>query len=493
MARPGTSVTLQDTPPPISVVQDTTTWFATGMTQKGPLSAVLVTSISEFESVFGTRQSYSMLWDALDVFFREGGSSAYISRVVGPAATIGTLALKDSGAANSLTVSALGPGSYSSGLSIQVVAGTVSGSYQLIVLDNTVTPNVILEQSPNLLSQMDAVNWSKSSKNIRIALAVSANNPAVAAAAPLSAGADDRSSITDADRKTALDRFTQDLGPGQVSSPGNTSDTVHTDLLDHAFNNTRVALLDLPDTNNATTLKTSVTNARVGNQRWGASFAPWFIVPGVAAGTTRTIPPSCIVAGLIARNEPGLGPNQPSAGRYGLVRYALDLSQVPWTDAQREDLSDNGVNVSITSPAGGGNIMVYGWRSLTDAVADPSWIDFANVRLFMAIGADADAIAGEYLFRMIDGQGQTISDFTGALTGMLLDWYNSGALYGANSSDAFTVDTGAQVNTPQTLAANELHAIIYVRMSPFAEFVAIEIVKQPITQTITGAAATVGT
>jgi hypothetical protein len=43
------------------------------------------------------------------------------------------------------------------------------------------------------------------------------------------------------------------------------------------------------------------------------------------------------------------------------------------------------------------------------------------------------------------------------------------------------VDTGSSVNTPQTIANNELHAVCMVVMSPFAEQVFINIVKNPVT------------
>ena len=63
------------------------------------------------------------------------------------------------------------------------------------------------------------------------------------------------------------------------------------------------------------------------------------------------------------------------------------------------------------------------------------------------------------------------------LRAMLVPFYESGALYGETAEDAFEVNVGQQVNTPETIAAGELHAVLEVRMSPFAEKVVIEIVK----------------
>lgn len=478
MARPGTQVILLETPPPLSVPTDTTTWFVAGLSDRGPTEPVRITSMSQFERVFGTRQSYSILYDALDIYFREGGGSAYVSRVVGPGATKGTRSLLDAAAAISLAVTARDYGTYSSGVLVGVVAGSAAGTYQIRITD---TNGVLLEQSGDLLTQADAVGWSMQSNYVRIALGVSTLNPAVVAPAALTAGNADRTNVTDAQWQTALDLLSGDLGPGQVSFPGRTTDAAHVALLAHANTHNRTALLDLPDIRTLATLQTSVINSRTGFQRWGGAFAPWLITSGIVPGTTRTIPPSAVVAGIIARNESEFGPDAPSAGVRGVSRTAIDLSQDTYSDADRETLNGSGVNI-ITSRFG--VITVYGWRTLVASAADPDWIGLANSRLRMAITAEATDIAEQYVFEVIDGQGKTLSSFSGALTGMLMKYYNQGALYGPTPNEAFIVDVGPQVNTAETIAANELRALLNVRMAPMAELVTIQIVKTPVTEAV---------
>lgn len=477
---PGTLVRLRETPAPASAATDTTTWFVTGITERGPTTFPLkIRSVAEFERYYGIRVSYGILWDCVDAYFREGGSSVYVSRVVGPAATTGVKNLNDNAAAISLIVSALGPGAYSTGIFVGVVLGSAgAGTYQIVVTDGTNT----LEQSGDLVTQADAVNWAQYSDYVRIAIGASALPPVVIAPSAMSAGADDRASITEAQWTSALNLFTLGLGAGQVSAPGRTTDPAHLALLSHSVANRRVAILDLPDTSNTTTLKTTVSACRVGNQRFGAGFSPWIQVPGVAGAANRTLPPSPLVAGLISRNESELGADAPAAGGNGVSRFVVGLSQPAWTDTQRGDLNDNAVNVIMLRP--NTNYEVYGWRTLVNAVTDPNWINLGNSRLFMAIAADADAVAENFTFKVIDGQGHVIGDFGGSLTGMLLRWFQNGNLYGQSASEAFSVDVGAQVNTVQTIALNELHAVLNVRMSPFGERVIIEVVKTPITQEV---------
>ena len=477
MAAPGTQIRLKDSPVPFSVPTDTTTAFVTGISEKGPTSfPIKVRSMAEFEHHYGLRVSYGILWDWCDTFFREGGSSVYLSRVVGPSPTFGFKNLLDNVAGTSLIVTAIGPGAYSSTqIFVGVVLGTAgAGSFQIQITDGV----NVLEQSGDLTTQADAAAWSLNSDYVRITIGGSSLIPVVVAPAALSAGNDDRANITETQWTNALALFTIGLGPGQVVAAGRTTDIAHTTLLAHAQANRRVALLDLVDTAVAATLKTAIVNSRVGNQRYGAAYSPWVQIAGIVPGTIRTIPPSALVAGMIARNEAENGPDAPSAGNNGISRTATGLSQAAFSDATRDDLNLNGVNVIMRRP--NTNIEVYGWRSLVNAITDPNWIDFGNSRLYMAIASDADAIAETFVFRVIDGKGQLMGEFNGALVGMLLTYFQQGALYGLSADDAFNVDTGVQVNTPTTIANNELHAVLNVKMSPFAEYVVIDIVKTPI-------------
>jgi hypothetical protein len=152
----------------------------------------LIQSIDQFNTVYGARQSYSVLYDAIETFFREGGNRVYIGRVVGATATTGTKTLLDSGAGVSLTVSANGPGAWSANYKVGVVAGQAANSYQIVVTDAS---NVVLEQSSDLLTQGAAVSWGNYSNYIRIALGATTLNPAVITPAALSAGNDQRAGI----------------------------------------------------------------------------------------------------------------------------------------------------------------------------------------------------------------------------------------------------------------------------------------------------------
>lgn len=381
MARPGTQVLSRESVTATSAPTNTGTAFIVGFTEAGTYDeAVKVTSLADFIDTFGDRVAWGLVYDAVDVFFREGGAEAYIARVGGPAAT------------------------------------------------------------------------------------------------PTD---DDHTNAVQADWDTALALFTKDLGPGQVLAPGRTTDPIYEALADHAEATNRVALLDGADTATLATLTTAA--AGITDSRRAALFAPWYIAPGVAGGSERTIPPSAVLAGLIARSDANTGnPNQAAAGINGQARYVTGVTH-SWADSDREDLNDAGVNVGRNIR---GAIQNYGFRTLANAVTDEAWVQLSKARTHMAIIARGEAIAERYVFAQIDGKGLKASEYQGELTGMLLGFYNLGALYGDTPEEAFLVDVGSEVNTPERIADGELRAVLAVRTSPFAELVTLEVVAVPTTEAI---------
>jgi len=480
---PGPVVVVGDSPPASVQAQGIDPWFVVGLCGKGPTAPTLVRGIIDFKNRFGDRVSYSILYDALDAYFREGGSRAYVARVVGPNAVTATFMLKDSLAANTLAVSANSPGDWGNNLRVAVLTGDQAGEFKLQISDATLG---VLETSTSLVDKTAALAWAQTySQYVVLTDQASVNDPAVVAATPLAGGTDDRAAVADADWALALARFSKDFGAGQVSYPGRTTDTAHTDLNSHAAAYNRIALLDAPDSPVVATLTTSAKNA-AGNGRWAGMYAPWMRLPGLTPGTYRTIPPSAIVAGIIARNDgAGRNPNIAAAGANGAVRSAIGLSQPAWIDSDRQTLNEANVNVIRTLGYGGG-ITVYGDHTL--ALNDPVWMELPQSRLIMSIVADSVVIAESFEFAQIDGSGITIGTFGDTLATMLQGYYGVGALYGATPQDAYRVDVGPDINPPAQLQLGKMAAAMSVRVSPHAEVVQITIIKVPITQTLVAAA-----
>lgn len=481
MTLPGTQVIPRESPPASSADIDTGTLFAVGFAERGATDKpVLVRNLSQYEREFGDRSTgYVTAYDSADAFFRDGGSRLYFSRATGPNPTKATLTLLDDADANTVRIDAVAPGVWYAGLDIVVEEGVADGTFVITVLDSD---DDVLEQSPELNDVTELVAWSLTSGYIRAVDLGEGTDPAVLAATDLAGGTDDKAAATDATWKAALDRFTADLGPGQVAMPGRTSGQAHADLFDHAGAKNRRALPDFDDTSNVGTLVAAVAAIRITDPaRFGGCFGPWVVAEGVVRGTTRLIPGSAIVAALIARSE-GLGnsPNVPAAGDNGISNVALDVTQ-HFPDEDRETLNDAGYNVLLLR---NNAVKVYGYRTPVNPITEPDWLLFNNSRLAMAIIAEADEIAERFMFDQIDGRGLKIAEFNGSLVGMLIPYFDAGSLYGETFQDAAKVETGPQVNTTENLAQGILSAQIAIRMSPFAERVVIEITKVANTEVI---------
>lgn len=474
-------VTIQSTESPPSRFEpvDSGTWFIAGLTERGPADQPgEARNLRQYVKDFGDRSApYAAMYDAAESFFRTGGSKLRIARVVGPAPTKATVTIDDGAAANTMAIDAIGYGSWGASLDAIVAEGAGAGQFKITITENDVT----VEQSPDLDTVADAVAWASNSNYVRIRDLGGADP--VEGTYSLAGGTDDRTNAGNTQYENALNLFGKELGPGQVSLPGRTTAQAHQDLEEHAEINNRFAYLDFPDTHDVPTLKGLAASSRALDQaRYGQGFAPWYVIPGIAAGTTRTVAPSAIEAGKAAKLlSLGFSPNIAVAGERGISDYPIGLSQDPWDDDDREELNDAGVTVIRFYRRA---IRTYGMRTLVDPIGEPHWLLAPNARLDMEVRAKADQIGEQFMFEQIDGRGFTFANLAGRLGRMLMPYWEDGALFGETPAEAFVVDTGPQVNTPETIANREINAIIDVAYSPSGETVRIEIHKRLTTEAV---------
>ncbi len=480
---PGTQIVSRATPPSRSAGSATSTWHIAALAQRGPVNgARLLRSLGDYDKIFGARVSYGQR-DAVETHFRNGGGAVNMIRIVGPAATTATVNLPGPVPAGgtvadpSLTADAIGPGA--STLSVDV---DVSGPLFII---SVFEGSLRLEISPPLDSVAAAVSWSQKSNLIRLRAIGTVNPIATASAVPLAGGNDDRAAVTDSDRLAAINRIPKGDGAGQVSIPGATTAAVYQGLAIHAEVNNRFALFDLPNSSSEADLVAAGDAFRAGatDQQEGYAFLceAWHGIPGLTVGTTRTVPPSSIVSALMSVRDDATGnPNEPAAGIHGVPTYSLGPARPEWSDEARGRLNAAGVNVFRYV---GGSHRLYGYRTAVDPNGQGAqWLSASNARLRMALQADANEIAEPFVFSQITKS--KIAEYHGALTGLLLGYYTKGALFGDTPEEAFIVDTGPQVNTPDRIAARRLSAIVGVRMSEFAEIAYMEFVKVAVTEVL---------
>lgn len=485
MPRPGTDIFIVDDAAASGAVLDTGQAFMVGGAERGPAAAVLVRSPNDYRLRFGERTGGSLLSDAVGAYFAEGGGTLYVSRAIGTGATTASAPF------GTLTARAASAGTWGNDVDVTAVAPTSLGERMRRpraagdpVVVSVLYQNVEVERSYTIASADELVAWAQEHSNV-VTFAKGADNllPAAGVTAALTGGTAG-ATVDAAAIEAALDRFEYALGPGQTLAPGLTSTGVHKALIEHAEATRRCALLDLPDSPDPVALGAAVAAVQdTTGVRFTAAFAPWALYPG-PAGAQVTIPYSPIEAALIAQADRATSnPNQPAAGAMGISRQALGLSQ-EFSDDEREALNEAGVCMAKLVY---GDVRTYGYRTAAGP-DDLNWLWFGNSRVVMAVAHEADAVAESYVLRQIDGRRQLFAALETELRGVCLRHFNSGALYGDTPADAFTVDTGEQVNTIDSIARGEVHAVVRLKCSPAAEWVVIQIVKVPVERTLPAAA-----
>ena len=288
----------------------------------------------------------------------------------------------------------------------------------------------------------------------------------------------------------ALALFERELGPGQVMAVGYAADdeaAINEELLVHARENNRRALLQITGEDRAAIVAAAGALRSLGElSKYGAAFCQKAIIEGIPAlgVASREVPWTAVQAGLIARIDAQGNPNVPAAGEAGIAQKVLGLDVEYRDPADREALADAGVNV-VRVIVQGDFPRTYDYVTLADPAKYPEHWMFNNVRLDMAIAAQAEAIAERFQFKVLDGNRVTVSQYGGELAAMLAEYYRMGALFGASAEEAFTVDVSEAVNPVENLAQGKLSAVLGVKRSPFARQAEVVVVTAPITAQLT--------
>lgn len=464
-------------------------YFVAGLTERGDVTnPIRVRSAAELDALCGGPVTYGAVWEDVRTFLSEGGGEAFIARVVGPAATVGTLTLMDRAAVTpvaTLAIDAQNPGAWSSRLTVAVENGTAANTFRLrFALDG-----VQVEVHDNLANPAAAVDALAArstfarARNLGSATVAPGNNPAVLAATALSAGNDDRAAVTATTVGNALARFAPGLGAGAVAAPGYPSSALGAALRAHAVANRRIALTA---TAAGATVAEAVTAAEALTTNDGDAvglFYPWVRVP-TGVGTSKLISPEGYVAAVRNRAWLEAGPWRAPAGEIATARY-VEGPERQLSRAEGDQLDDAGVSAIRTIA---GSTRLYGWRSLSSDRANFTLLTGRDVLNLLAW--ECERRLEQFVFQTIDGRGHLLGDVEAELIGLLDPLRLVNGLYervdedGSEIDPGYSVDVGPSVNTSATLAANEVRANVAVRVSPVGSLITVTITKAAVAATV---------
>jgi len=488
---PGVSIsTSVRTGPSVTLFNQASQAFFVGKAARGPSNeAVLVISLEQFEDIFGGFMTGSFLHPTVEAFFEEGGTQCYISRVVGPAATLGTLSLLDDTSPGNTTIilTANGPGAWSSTIGAQVTAGTVSGTRVVKIFKD----DVQIATTGNCTTREQIVGklnlHAEASKYIVASLGADTDLPKVAAVAALSAGADDVASVTAAIMVAGLALFNDALGTGVVACPENQSATVMAGLITHANEYNRVSILH---TDNSTSIAGAKTWAQdvIGdnlNLEHAALYYPWVFAPTEVAGVNRQIPPDGYVAGKRSRVINGSGAHIPFAGSNSQADFVNGIV-VDIDRANGNSLDDECVNaIRVIN----NTVRIYGARSLSQDTTNFRYISAQDT--VNSIVTEAYKSLEPLVFSPIDGRGGIFSAVEARLISVLEGYRILGALFEAFSTNGTRIDYGytvrcdAKLNPTLDLTNGKVTARVGLRVSSVGDRIEVDIIKSSLTASVT--------
>lgn len=441
-------------------------------------------------------------WDTIDAALREGVPEVWLARIVGPAAAKASIALAG-GAGTSFTIRAHEVGEWANGaaggLTAEVVNGPAGATERVVIVRRVSTGEEVgrtgaYTTRTDLMAAVARIGEQTRTMPfgpaqvvpfLEVVAGTDIALPTVVAPANFIGGLADSGAITTAQVRAALDGVPPEYGPMNVVAPGRSTDTSNLEVLSYADASRRTALLETAAglarsavQASASAMRAATGRGAAGVSRLGGVWANHLTGPGLTPGTSRTVPATVVVAGLIAREQRAAGhPNVAPFGDYGVPRWATAIAD-PYTEADAAALFDSGVNV-FTSYLGVPRNRSF--RTL-ELPGTSEWVDLAHTRTDRQMHAIAHDVGRAMGSRVINLD--TIADFGSRLRARLVDdLYKRGALFGATADEALRVDT-ASVNDSTSIANREVNASVGTRMSEHAEFVHVELAKVPIGQEV---------
>jgi hypothetical protein len=444
-----------------------------------------VTSIADYETLFGTYVSYGNVYQQVQTFFEEGGAQCYVSRVVGASATAGYLSLENTSSGTAVTLTAVGPGDWSDNMTATVATLGSGKIFKLFLNSDLVYSSGEVASASALVNKINASAVAAKYITAAIGTGTLANT---ASAVAFTAGDDDRGSIVDQDWIDALDACGSDLGAGAVSLPGLVTsgniEAVHQDILTHCYTNHRMAILSTPS--DYTSTQAGTHGETVGGfdyAEYGALYWPW-VTMNLEDGTGLTISPEGYVAAKRSVAFNRVGPWSAYAGLVSQSQFITGLSEAV-SKTTGDTLDESRVNaLRIVNNA----VRAYGFRSLS---SDEDNFRFLNSReMLNYIVVQAEAELEDLVFSPIDGRNALFTQVKGRLIGLLEPIRIAGGLYEAFDATGKRIDYGYSVvvndaiNPVSQLAGGLVKAKVGIRVSSIGDQIQVDVTKSNLTASV---------
>lgn len=454
--------------------ESTSTGAFVGTAQKGEIGkANLVTSWAEFVKLYGGFDVNSYLAYAVRGFFENGGTRAFISRVVKSdnginASKSATVSI--GGVTPYLEVSAKTDGTWGNDLSVEIanVSITTPKTFDFYVKEKGVVVEQFLKTT---LDNLELV----ASEYVAILTIDGAVAP-VAGVSQLATGDNGilgiigTDYIGDAVRKTGLHAFNGEK-INLIAVPGITDSAVAKSIESYVDGRKDCfAILEVPMAKTALEAKAyKTTEANLSSPNvalyysWGKISDPI----GVGTNPTKLVPPSGHIMGVFARTDNDRGVYKAPAGVDAVVRGFIGLERSVG-DAEQDILNPEGVNC-IRAFAGEG-IILWGART-TQTNGDFTYIPVRRSLIFIN-----QSILGSTRWAVFEPNDTKLwGKLKTAIEGFLRGFWNAGGLKGNTEEQAFFVQVDDSTTSQADIALGKVNAHYGVSPQKPAEFIVFKV------------------
>ena len=476
--RPGVYVEETLNPIPPVVGADTLSVAAfIGASDRGPSTPTLVTSWSQYLAKFGGWNTVNTnnLPMAVYLFFANGGTNAYVSRVVDVAAEFSSAEILDAEDAQALAFIATSEGSWGNDIHVGVT-DVSGGTYNVAVYYGGVQAANVVERFTDVSSDPTSGRYVATvingySNYVRVAFAsevdpVSTGSSPVTFSGGIDGGDIDETAIATAVGAGVFDEVTQSL---ILNACGVTGSAQIGNIIAYAEERGYVFVIVDPINDTVDNQMTRAASYTASSQ--AAVYYPRITVSDPTtqvAGATTPASPSGAIIGLYTLTDASRGVFKAPAGLQARLAGAVSVPKL--TPAQLDTMNSAAAPVNAIRYIVGSGIVVMGARTLKAGYVDryvptrrtliylkKSMVDLTEFAIFEP--------NDQVLWNRME---TTVSNFLSA-------FWQKGGLKGETPDQAFFVKCDADLNTTAVIDSGEVRMEVGVALQRPAEFVVIKI------------------
>lgn len=457
-----------------------------GVTDRGPATPTLVTSWTQYTSLYGSWGTNNTVTTAVYLFFANGGSQCYVQRVTAGSPAVATRSLNDTTSGTpvaTLKLDAINVGAWGNSIWYKVTASQISTSYfnLEIYYGTTTAAGVLVERYADItMNTADAnyaptiinakSNYVKATDLVASDTFDDTDNPATTANPIALTSGSDGTAPTATNIAAGVTAFDTVLDALILNAPGITVAANVNTLLAYAGGRGDVFVV-IDGVNDTAANQITLAATYTSSPGYGAVYFPVLTIPSptsAAQGATVVANPGAAVMGVYVSTDTARGVFKSPAGLDARLSGVVSVPKL--TSAELDSLNSAAAPVNAIRYIPGSGIVVMGARTLKAGYADR----YISVRRSLIyIEKSLKDLTRYAVFEPNDFR--LWNSLTSEVSNFLTDFWAQGGLRGQTPDTAFFVRCDSTNNPTVTIDAGEVHIEVGVALQRPAEFVVIRI------------------